>query len=801
MALYPSGNRLNLVEIDCDDCFLIITGGLDNEKMSQLKLNRNVPANILVKSVLDNNIKIKTITDYGELVLNPGTTMMPCFFEDGQYQLAMEVKDKGSYDIYHGGIKLTDNFQMIGNVSLGMIDFRSDIGYTNIQIYKDEKKILDITLEVFPSKLDYRYDYIALMNEINEEACSLAFKFLDKTYLTSNLIDNPNQTNTEFINILEIIFNDLEKALNRIVHKFKHNVISNERLSNINRAKRISSKNRSYLRTHSENLIDDDIGFINIAGQKYYPLKVIEEIKITTIDIYENRFVKYMIQRIIQRLGLIEGFLNKEENSTLKSIRDKKNKLQHYLKIYFQNISDLKGKKSMSLVFQMAPGYKEMYKKYVMLNKGLDLGDDLFKITPKKLYSLYEMWCYIKIHRILSDLGYEVEEYGIIEYKDNGLYLSLLQDSQTKMVYTSSKNKIELWYNKSYTSPTTDQRPDTVLHIRNMKDKNQRVYIFDAKYRLSIDSKGVVGPMVDDINVMHRYRDAIVSKINDKFNYKYETFGAYVMFPYGNEDEFSDHRFYKSIDEVNVGAFPMLPGSTKLITTHLKKIINQSHLEAKNERVVVDEYDDYAKFKLQNVMVVNVKDSKHFNVYKENQFYHIPANKLSNVRLGVEYLAFYQSKKSFGDEGGIRYFGKIKDVVRYKRKECSEMLSRKGSEEDTYLRFNLEAIDEISHIGPIQSGTQLVSYTTLYLLKNAENMHELKLNSNLEIEVYKKLKIIGEENNWNIRKEFNQYIINKNTVEIIEDKKIKVNGKPTELKYMERLMNTYKISFQKVNYK
>ena len=71
------------------------------------------------------------------------------------------------------------------------------------------------------------------------------------------------------------------------------------------------------------------------------------------------------------------------------------------------------------------------------------------------------MWCYIKIHRILVDLGYVVEEYGILEYKDNGLYLSLLQDSEAKMVYKGSKNKLELWYNKSYSSP--QQIKDLIL--------------------------------------------------------------------------------------------------------------------------------------------------------------------------------------------------------------------------------------------------------------------------------------------------------------------------------------------------
>lgn len=52
------------------------------------------------------------------------------------------------------------------------------------------------------------------------------------------------------------------------------------------------------------------------------------------------------------------------------------------------------------------------------------------------------------------------------------------------------------------------------------------MYIFDAKYRSSIDNDGTVGPMEDDINVMRRYRDAIVSEIEDGLQFKYDTFGA-----------------------------------------------------------------------------------------------------------------------------------------------------------------------------------------------------------------------------------------------------------------------------------
>ena len=794
MDLFHSGNRKTLVQLENDEFNLFIIGEDPREKISIFKNNLNQPATIKIFHG-DNNTILKTITDYGNLVLNPGNTMMPCFFEDGQYQVVLEKKKNknSNYDVFHSGIRITEGFQPIGGSLIGIIDFSSDIGYTAIDIFIDGIKLLKLVLEVFPSKLDYYKDYQSLIMEINEEVVSLAFKFIDKTYLAGKLVNTDHQTNTEFLSILDIIFADLEVSLKRIVNNFKHNVITYERLTNTHKAKKVSNKTKQYIRTHGDSLIKSEKGFININNSLYYTQKVVEEKKVTTIDILENRFVKYMIQQTIKRLKSIKIYLDpsdERENDTLISIRKKMKILEMYLNTYFQDVNNLKGNKSMSLIFQMAPGYKEMYKKYIMLNKGLDLGDDLFKITPKKLYSLYEMWCYIKIHKILCDLGYEVEEYGILQYKDSGMYLSLLQDSQSKMVYKSNKNKLELWYNKSYSLPTTDQRPDTVLHIRNSNDTANRTYIFDAKYRISVQNDKI-GPMVEDINVMHRYRDAIVSKMNDEFHYKYDTFGAYVMFPYGNEADFIDHKFYKSIEEVNVGAFPMLPGSTKLITKHLEKIVNQSHLEAKSERVLIDEYDDYAKFKLENVMVVNVKDEKHFKAYMNHEFYHIPEKRLSNVRLGVEYLAFYQSKKSFADEGGIKYFAKIDNIVKYKRGECEELIAKKGTENEDYLRFNLFNIEEISPIEPIQAGTQLLSYTTLYLLKNAENMHELKLKSNLEIEVYKKLKKIASLKEYTIRKEHEKYILNKNTIEIIEGKVIRVNGQVTSLRNMDLKLFTY----------
>lgn len=273
------------------------------------------------------------------------------------------------------------------------------------------------------------------------------------------------------------------------------------------------------------------------------------------------------------------------------------------------------------------------------------------------------------------------------------------------------------------------------------------------------------------------------------------------MFPYGDEEKFKEHKFYKSIEEVNIGAFPMLPGSTKLITKQLQKIIDQSSLEARSDRVVIDEYDEYGKFKHKNIMVVNVYDEKHFKSYRENLFYHIPIEKLSTIKSSVEYLAFYQPKVNFKEDAGIRYYGKIKSYKEYTREECREIATSRGSEKNVYLRIDLEWIKKIRKVVPIQFGTRLVSYTTMYLLKHSENTQELQIGSSLEFEVYKILKKVAKNKKVDIKKKSNskfkiekkelmdEYNVGKIIIKIIDSAKIKVDDKKISLANLEVELN------------
>ena len=128
--------------------------------------------------------------------------------------------------------------------------------------------------------------------------------------------------------------------------------------------------------------------------------------------------------------------------------------------------------------------------------------------------------------------------------------------------------------------PTIAQKPDNVIQFAS----DDRFYIFDAKYRIQFDSDyvkhyGGPGPTTEDVNTMHRYRDAIAipHPMKPTEYKKGVVFGAVVLFPYPNETLYRDHKFYKSINQVEIGGLPFLPGSTTLVGDKLAALLDSEY--------------------------------------------------------------------------------------------------------------------------------------------------------------------------------------------------------------------------------
>ena len=129
----------------------------------------------------------------------------------------------------------------------------------------------------------------------------------------------------------------------------------------------------------------------------------------------------------------------------------------------------------------------------------------------------------------------------IVQVNREGLFVNLEANRTAKRVFQHpvTKEKIELTYQKYEKNlPTIPQKPDTMLTIEKKGKDYSYNYVFDAKYRIDYAQEDsyyktrykTPGPLEEDINTMHRYRDSLV--IMNDGPYERTAFGAYVLFPW-----------------------------------------------------------------------------------------------------------------------------------------------------------------------------------------------------------------------------------------------------------------------------
>ncbi|MGG3738439.1 DUF2357 domain-containing protein [Aeribacillus pallidus] len=56
----------------------------------------------------------------------------------------------------------------------------------------------------------------------------------------------------------------------------------------------------------------------------------------------------------------------------------------------------------MSLVLQMAPGYRDAFQIYLIVTRGLALQGKLYQMSVKDVATLYEYWTFLKLGQILG---------------------------------------------------------------------------------------------------------------------------------------------------------------------------------------------------------------------------------------------------------------------------------------------------------------------------------------------------------------------------------------------------------------
>lgn len=699
---------------------------------------------------------------------NEGDAGYPVFFETQEYVLVVEKKRQDvELAFHHENLNLRQAIRPLGsNLLTGTLRFQNEVGLTELELRGNGEALLRVQIEIFPSKMDYKQDYQMILNDVNRQIYNLSFDFLRKTYQMTGLRETRHQSLTEYFSILQHVFRQLLQAIERIhhaphsTHQVEHQLVEAARVRKASKAAVTFLNRKPHLL-----MADSKLGFIPLNGQLYYPTYVLESRNQIHYDTNENRFVRWVLIRIMKKLSeLSRRLLEKEryqDPSLIRNITDMQTQLQRLLKLDFLNVGEMKHL-SVSLVLQMAPGYRDVYRNYLILMKGLSIQSDLFRLSMKDLAQLYEYWCFLKIHDLLSQ-KYELVKQDIIKVDRTGIFVKLDKSQQAKMVYKNPRNGevFTLYYNslpKGEKTPTVGQQPDNVLTLKKNDAAVEYKYIFDAKYRLNPAYEGTPyqrdyghpGPEESDINTMHRYRDAIVYADGGGRELERSMFGAYVLFPYHDEVRFREHKFYKSIELINVGAFPFLPNSTSLVEAFLDEIILDSPERAYERSTRPRGTKDYYrnKFTGMNVLVGSLRDAVQLEDALKFGFYHVPLENITDHKIltQLEFVALYQSKKKFDQRGevGVHWYGRIVDWKVLRRKEITERPARLGTEEKLYVKFTVEEWKRRpAPIVPGGRGIYTLLYTSKYIFDRAIEISELKLESESDLAQWREKRRLG----------------------------------------------------------
>lgn len=687
-------------------------------------------------------------------------SIYPMFYEQQQYEIIIEAEDGHQVSFWHDNINIRNKVTRASRkheILSGVINFGNEIGFSDLVIQMDGSNYMRLVVEVFPSKIDYQKDYKLIVEDITKEVYNVVFDFLKKTYLGYQQGEKVNSSPVEFFAIINKIFKDFIKSVDMIMVQPHHILETVHQVVPGYKIKKTDEKTRRWIEKHPDQ--------VKHSNGKIWVDRALAVKKKVSYDTKENQLTKYILLSTAHKLeNFKKNYLKlqrKEDQEVIKKIDQMIKEINRRCNTTFLSQVEAKEASSgMSLVFSMAPGYRDLYKCYLMLLHGLSITGDVFNISIKDLALLYEYWCFIKLNSMMKD-RYQLISQDIVKVQGNGLFVALVKGSSSKVKYRNPKNGeiITLSYNpKSDAMPTVSQKPDNVLSlekklIHSSGKKVKYEYVFDAKYRVNPALEGSdyyksishnPGPETDDINTMHRYRDAIVYQ-SGADPYERTMFGVYVLFPYGNEEEYRKHKFYESIDKVNIGGLPFLPSATGMVQDMLDTLISDSP-ESAFERTTLPKGIEDKLLKIdwttRDVLVGSLRNERQLEICLNNNFYHIPVSKIKDSELPVHYIAIYQSKKIFGNESGIRYYGEVKRSSIVKRKNIIEI--PKDSNEEYYL-FEIKEWKKLKLPLVAKEVNDFPFFTNLFLLTHCSDVPDLHIKSKEEYRLYTELRRMAND--------------------------------------------------------
>ena len=524
----------------------------------------------------DGVVSVVRQTAEGVQEIQKGEQAPAVFFDNADYPVWVEFEDHvkdAQFGSYLQGEN--DKFSFRRGILAGFLNYGNEIGRSEINIiYKTKdgaSHSFTFSFEVLSTKLDYHEHWRSMIEDIEAEYRLLSLDYMRRTFHGFSPDQNGDTPELIWWSVFAGEQEKFIRACKSIIDRPRHRLHGHE---SFKRADRLTFIPRT---------IENELAEHRKEGGRLYRV----EEQIQTNDTQENRFLKFALAQItskydslkrrIEGINTISAVKKQEMASTLSALQ------RLYRNPFFRTVGRYKGMNQESMVLQKATGYSQVYRTWSLLRRGYSLYDGLYRLQTKDIATLYEIWCFIEVSHIVKERLHLQDE--DVEHRNrmemNGLFTwELGRGEHSRILFKKDNVELaELVYNPKNTDyeddnvgmkdlvvPTVPQKPDIVLQLtkNDLQQGMKMTYLFDAKYRIDGRQNGVDTPPDDAINQMHRYRDAIYYKDYDSNALKKEVIGGYILFPgNGETPDVEVAKFYKTIKEVNIGAFPLRPNDKR----------------------------------------------------------------------------------------------------------------------------------------------------------------------------------------------------------------------------------------------
>jgi uncharacterized protein len=710
-----------------------------------------------------------------EAASDPSVQFGPRLYEETTYTVFLRSKGDETVELRHRdptilqGLTTSDG----GRAVHGSVNFKSQIGRSRFTVCVRGEPECDFEVEVFPSKLDYMTDYNALLADVQDILAALVLEYLRSTFKLGFTIHSSTATRLEWLILLRHLIENLERGI-RYIERHPHHALTRERLPT--RVERLHRPDATIFKTVIQG---KGIGpKSRTANGVVVRTKLPESRARTTLDTPEHRWLASQLTRIRRRLAEVsaeekmriaaanERSPSPRESRALEEIAALENRIASLQRL--EPIAAAQGFPPAgfgSIKLQTAAGYREAYRSCLILLLGLRVDGGPVGLSVKDIHLLYEYWCYLALVRLISNIiGERIPVERLLTVEQNGLWVRLQRGQRQTLAFTTKAGRIlELTYNPRYMGGgfILPQQPDVVLTLRDPEWPIVRL-VLDAKYRILTTNDyvaqfGSPGPPPDAINVLHRYRDAILEQPS-AYGPRSETLKRSVvegvtLFPYVDDtNRFRHSRLWTSLERLGIGALPFLPSETRYVEEWLRAVLRRGGWSTAENSIPSAAHErmrswQEAAREAVLVGVLRLDAEEHLQWILTERCYYTPLTPTQRRQFVARWIAIY-SPVSLRSPGAVTYAAPVEGIQVIKRKDIATPwpASRPDELQVVYeLGEVSEVIQPIENRGADGHGTRFSQnrWTSQLALLRAGELRELFLETEPEWRLYEEFRVAG----------------------------------------------------------